>query len=145
MEQDKRTKLVLQNIIGTLRLSNRLIQQAKETVQPYGMNATEFSIVEFLFHKGAQPVQKVAQRALLTSGSTTYVIDCLIRKGLVDRVASKKDKRIYYISLTEKGQTLMEELFPIHEREASRVFQHLTDDELETLQALLKKLEPKNE
>lgn len=57
----------------------------------------------------------MAEKILVTSGTVTYVIDKLERRGLVGRKRCDKDKRVFYVQLTEDGAKLMENIFPIHE------------------------------
>lgn len=140
MPNSKRTNTILKTIIGNMRLSNQLIQQVKERVVPYGINASEFSVLEFLLHKGDQPIQVIAKRVLLSSGSMTYVVDNLVKKGWVERKISASDKRSFTVSLTEAGKELIENLFPVHKENVAKLFSALSDEELAELQRLLKKL-----
>jgi DNA-binding MarR family transcriptional regulator len=63
-------------------------------------NITEFSVLELLLHKGPQTIQKIKEKILIASSSTTYVIDQLHKKGYVTRTPSEKDRRITYVELT---------------------------------------------
>ncbi|MFU1862641.1 MarR family winged helix-turn-helix transcriptional regulator, partial [Enterococcus faecium] len=79
---------------GLLRTSHRLEQLAKQDVTCYDLNITEFSVLELLLHKGPQTIQKIKEKILIASSSTTYVIDQLHKKGYVTRTPSEKDRRI---------------------------------------------------
>ncbi len=47
-----------------------------------GMNPTDFSVLELLFHRGRQPIQLIGKKVLITSSSITYVIDKLEKKKI---------------------------------------------------------------
>ena len=127
-------------VIGIMRASNLLVDDLKKTLKNYPINATEFSVMEFLYSKGEKSIQEIRDRILLASGSATYVVDNLEKKGYITRNVSQKDKRVTYIRLTEKGIKLMDEIFPIHKKNTKRVFEKINDKELVILKEILKKI-----
>ncbi|WP_420857192.1 MarR family winged helix-turn-helix transcriptional regulator [Vagococcus lutrae] len=136
----KKHELPLNLLIGTMRTSRYLEQQVKQDVKQYGLNMTEFAVLEFLYHKGRQPIQQISEKILIASSSTTYVIDQLGKKGLVNRALCQKDKRVTYAELTKKGTTLMATIFPKHAEKIMELFSVLTKSEQETLLEALKKI-----
>ena len=127
-------------VIGIMRASNLLVDDLKKTLKNYPVNATEFSVMEFLYSKGEKSIQEIRDRILLASGSATYVVDNLEKKGYITRNVSQKDKRVTYIRLTEEGMKLMDEIFPIHKKNTKRVFEKINDKELVILKEILKKI-----
>ena len=126
-------------VIGIMRASNLLIDDLKKTLKNYPVNVTEFAVMEFLYSKGEKSIQEIRDRILLASGSATYVVDNLEKKGYVNRKISQKDKRVTYIKLTEVGKKLMDDIFPIHKINTKMIFDDLTKEELVTLKEILKK------
>lgn len=112
----------------------------KKEVSKYGLNLTEFGVLEFLYHKGPQPIQQIAAKVLLTSGSMTYVVSQLEKKELVKRVVSEEDRRVYNVELTGQGISLMAAIFPAHEDFIHRMMNKLPDEEAEGLIEQLKLL-----
>lgn len=127
-------------VIGIMRASNLLVDDLKKTLKNYPINATEFSVMEFLYSKGEKSIQEIRDRILLASGSATYVVDNLEKKGYITKNVSQKDKRVTYIRLTEEGMKLMDEIFPIHKKNTKRVFEKINDKELVILKEILKKI-----
>lgn len=127
-------------VIGIMRASNLLVDDLKKTLKNYPINATEFSVMEFLYSKGEKSIQEIRDRILLASGSATYVVDNLEKKGYITRNVSQKDKRVTHIRLTEEGMKLMDEIFPIHKKNTKRVFEKINDKELVILTEILKKI-----
>ena len=127
-------------VIGIMRASNLLVGDLKKTLKNYPINATEFSVMEFLSSKGEKSIQEIRDRILLASGSATYVVDNLEKKGYVNRKISQKDKRVTYIKLTKIGENLMDDIFPIHKINTKKIFDDLTEEELDTLKEILKKI-----
>ena len=135
-----RTEESLKALVGIKRTNDTLDRIVKQDMKNYGLNITEFAVMELLFHKGDQPIQKVKQRILIASSSTTYVIDQLVKKGHVQREICQEDKRVTYVGITEEGKKLMDDIFPKHAERIETYFEQLTEDELVQLKVLLKKV-----
>ncbi|WP_027408378.1 MarR family winged helix-turn-helix transcriptional regulator [Anoxybacteroides tepidamans] len=114
--------------------------QVNKSIQSFGVNPTEFAVLELLYHKGDQPLQQIGEKILLASGSITYVVDKLEQKGLIVRKACEKDRRVTYASITDKGKTFIEDVFPRHEQTIHETLAGLTAEEKEQAIVLLKKL-----
>ena len=96
--------------------------------------------MELLYHKGKQPIQIIGKKVLIASSSITYVVDKLEKKELVKRVSCPTDRRVTFVSLTDKGTNLMKFIFPQHAKTIAQIFEVLSEEELETLTQLLKRV-----
>ena len=119
----------LKIVIAMARTYDDLFFQIEKNLQEYKLNISEFGVLEMLYHKGDQPVQKVADKILVTSGTITYVINKLEKKDLVIRRKCNKDKRIYYVSLTEKGRDYIAHIFPKHKEFLNNLFKDLSEED----------------
>ncbi|WP_153126187.1 MarR family winged helix-turn-helix transcriptional regulator [Peribacillus tepidiphilus] len=119
------------------RSINDLVNQF---IAQHGLNPTEFAVLELLYHKGDQPLQQIGGKILLASGSITYVVDKLEKKEFLIRVACKKDRRVTYARITEKGKKFIREIFPEHEKRIDEIMNVLTPEEKATAIELLKKI-----
>lgn len=136
----RRQTLALNASIGIYRTASTLEALARQDVQCYGLNVTEFSVLELLFHKGAQSIQVIKEKILIASSSTTYVIDQLVKKGYVERIPSDRDRRVIHVVLTAEGEKLIQTIFPTHAQVLTNAFERLSDEELQQLQKLLRKI-----
>jgi len=118
----------LKLVIATARFYNALFLEITKNVQSFNLTISEFGVLEMLLHKGDQPVQKVAEKILVTSGTITAVVDKLQKKGLVLRKKCEKDQRIFYVSLTAKGQHLIAKIFPKHEKFLDELLNGISDE-----------------
>ncbi len=75
----------LKLVIALARTNNTLFSKIEKSLTPYALSVSEFGVLEFLYHKGKQPVQQIAEKILVTSGTITYIIDKLTQKGFVSR------------------------------------------------------------
>ncbi|MED1953644.1 MarR family transcriptional regulator [Brevibacillus centrosporus] len=109
-----------------------------DDMKRYGLNPSEFMVLELLYHKGEQPIQHIGKKVLLASGSMTYVIDKLESKQLLERKSSQEDRRVIYASITKAGKQLMDEIFPQHRAAIEKLFKGLTAEQKDTMIQLLK-------
>lgn len=120
----------LKAITVLLRASQSIQEMVKQEVVDYGLNATEFAVLELLYHKGDQPIQIIGKKVLLSSGSMTYVVDRLELKGYLVRKACPTDRRVTYVALTTEGNELMKTIFPKHTKRMNDLFEGLELDEM---------------
>ncbi|KOO49471.1 MarR family winged helix-turn-helix transcriptional regulator [Viridibacillus arvi] len=124
-----------------LSRANKAINECtNQFFQDNGLNPTEFAVLELLFHKGRQPLQKIGNKILLASGSITYVIDKLEKRGFLNRISCPSDRRITYAEITPEGEAFMEELFPRHEEQLYELTNALSPEEKDQAITLLKKM-----
>ncbi|KYZ77760.1 transcriptional regulator [Anaerosporomusa subterranea] len=122
------------------RTHNTLMEIDRRDIRNYGLNQTEFAVLELLYHKGPHPLQQIGERILITSGSITYVVNKLEKKGLLERNPCEEDRRIVYAMLTEKGRSLLGEIFPHHALALAKAFRGLTQEEKQLAIQLVKKI-----
>lgn len=122
------------------RAYNWVYAHAARDHRRYGLNPTEFGILELLYHKGSMPLQQIGEKILISSGNITYCIDKLEQKGLLTRQHAKNDRRVIFAELTEQGQALLAEIFPQHAEVLRAAMDGLTSEEKTQAMNLLKKL-----
>lgn len=122
------------------KASSSVEKVVKNDMSRYGLNATEFSVLELLYNKGKQPIQMIGKQILLASSSITYVVDRLEEKKYVNRVADKFDRRVTFCELTADGTELMDGIFPKHAMKIAELFEDCSEEEIKNLQTTLKKV-----
>jgi MarR family transcriptional regulator, 2-MHQ and catechol-resistance regulon repressor len=137
---DEDTAAALKLWVVLSRAHRAIGEQARRDNERHGLNQTAFAVLEVLYHKGPLLVGEVGSRILLTSGSTTYVIDKLEERGLVSRRPCAEDRRAMYVELTADGHTLIAGIFPEHAEAIRRATAGLDTEEKRIATALLKRL-----
>ena len=66
-------------------------------------------------------------------GTLTIAMNSLVKKGYVTRERGKEDRRVVYISLSEKGKHAYEHHEQFHHNMIDAILQDLTPDETESL------------
>jgi MarR family transcriptional regulator, 2-MHQ and catechol-resistance regulon repressor len=137
---DKDQELSLKLFVVLSRAIQSIEKQVVNNIKSYGLNLTEFGVLELLYHKGDQPIQKIGQKILLASSSITYVVDKLEEKKYITRKACATDRRVTHASITEEGVKLMEEIFPEHKEAMSKIMAGINTDEKELIVDKIKQL-----
>lgn len=130
----------LKVFIGLKRANDKLDKIVHKDIKSYGLNVTEFAVLELLYNRGEHTIQQIKKRILIASSSTTYVMSNLEKKGYIKRRSDAKDKRVSYASLTDKGHSFMEDIFPKHAETIASVFSDLSEEALQDLQKTLKQI-----
>lgn len=123
-----------------LRASRSVEKVLKQDIASYNLNPSEFGVLEYLYHKGNQPMANLCKRLLMANSSMTYVVDNLVSEGYVEKVENKEDKRSNFVKLTKKGEDYIKTIFPSHEEKIDKIFSLLTPEEVKTLSESLKKI-----
>ncbi|GGA78343.1 MarR family winged helix-turn-helix transcriptional regulator [Ornithinibacillus halotolerans] len=137
---NKDEELSLKLFIVLTRALQAIENQVTQNIKSYGLNLTEFGVLELLYHKGGQPIQKIGEKVLLASSSITYVVDKLEKKSYLAREACASDRRVTYAVITEAGTKLMDEIFPKHAKAMSEIMGGLSTEEKQEAIHHLKKL-----
>ena len=85
-------------------------------------------------------MSELSQRMMVSGGNVTGITDNLERDGLVERVTIPEDRRARKVRLTEKGQTVFQEMAETHATWIDSLLSGLTEQEQQQLYALLGKL-----
>ncbi len=133
-------ELSLKLFVVLTRALDAVQKRVVEDIKHLGLNPTEFAVLELVYNKGDQPIQKIGEKVLIASSSITYVVDQLEKKGYVKRNNHPNDRRVKLASITESGKELMDEVFPKHKQGIEEIFSGLDLKEKESMIEQLKKL-----
>jgi len=130
----------LKAVTVIIRAADAIREVIKSDAASNGLNPTEFSVLELLYHQGRQPIQSIGKKVLIASSSITYVVDKLEVKNFVRRSECAEDRRVTYAELTEEGKGLMDRIWPEHEIKINELFAGLAVEETEVMISDLKKI-----
>ncbi|MFE6668310.1 MarR family winged helix-turn-helix transcriptional regulator [Streptomyces sp. NPDC057697] len=134
--------------------ASELVTALTETVSPLLRHAgtvfanhqvpfSQASLLTHLYEQGAsQRMSTLAQEFDVAPRTVTTLVDGLERRGLVQRAPDPHDRRAVLVSVTDKGNTLMEEIEWGRQALADELVNGLTRDERVEFARLLNKLRP---
>ena len=119
---------------------NLLYQEIKKDLANEDLTFAQLDILVCLNRSKGLPLTEVADRLLVTGGNVTGIVDRMEKAGLVTRQRDKKDRRIFWARLTEKGYEVYRQLMPRYIGTMRKVNSYLMPAERKELTRLLKKL-----
>ena len=125
------------NIIYTANWLNEKIGQILATED---ITQQQYNILRIL--RGSEcPLStlKIRERMLDKMSDTSRIVDRLIVKGLVEKTACIKDKRLVDITISKKGLQLLEKLDSLNEHIDS-ILKGVTEKEAQAMNQILDKL-----
>ncbi len=99
-----------------------------------------FEIMKVLKEEGTRHPAAIGEKLIIAKAQMTHLIDKLVDLGLVKREIEPTDRRTLNITLTEKGNRVLEEQDSLVFNAVRDNMTSLTDKELETLSASLRNL-----
>ena len=120
------------NAYYTMALEKRL--------KPMGVDAPRWRVIMTLFQQGYMSVSEIAEFSNVKLNTTTKIVQRLILDGLVETRVRPSDGRVTEVRLTEKGEKLRAQAMGEVDRIRDESFFHVSPAELETLNAILRKI-----
>ncbi|MEW4452536.1 MarR family transcriptional regulator [Bremerella sp. JC817] len=124
--------------LNLMRTHALLSTQVSRLLKEHGLTDPQYNALRILRGEG-KPMQtyQIAERMISLQTDISRLVERMVTAGLVDRNRSEDDRRVVWVSLTEKGQSTLQELdAPINQLHDSQ-FQDLTEKELNSLSELL--------
>jgi MarR family 2-MHQ and catechol resistance regulon transcriptional repressor len=137
---DPATATALKLWLTMVKAYQSAAELSRMDIAQHGMSPAEFAILDALYHKGPLLLGDVQRTVLVSSGGTTFLVDRLVKRGLVERQSCPSDRRARYAALTQDGMLLMRRVFPLHAEKMQEAMSALSTSEQETLTGLLKRV-----
>jgi DNA-binding MarR family transcriptional regulator len=109
-------------------------------LEPHGFHPREFGLMTVMAKRPGITQQELASLARVDPSSMVALLDDLEARGIAERRIDPADRRRRSVHLTEQGQEQMRVLQREARKAAKSFLEPLTEEERETLNALLRKL-----
>ena len=111
----------------------------------FGITRREWRLIATLASRGELGSSQLAEHAQLDRARTSKAVGSLVAKKLVSRVARAGDRRHVQLRLTDSGQALYDELFPLVTAINAELMGALDAGEAERFDAALHRLQERAE
>lgn len=103
------TEQSLDDVLMSFRqnMTTSLLEEAKET----GFSLSHFEILGYIADKENVTMKEIALWLHITPPSASSLVDVLVKKKLVSRVSSNKDRRSVHIKLEGKSHKLFHKIY----------------------------------
>jgi DNA-binding MarR family transcriptional regulator len=116
-------------------------QKAIITPEFKDITNNDMHVIEAIGIDKPKNMTAIARELSVTVGTLTIAMNSLVKKGYVERARGKQDRRVVYISLSERGRRAYEHHASFHKAMIEGVTGELSQVELKTLVKALSKLE----
>lgn len=133
---------------STDRLRDQAIDRFWETIPPlwntvrshiraratanFDITVEQFHVLRFV-RKGSESLSELAAAKNISRPAMSQAVEVLVKKGLLTRVQSSKDRRYVDLALTESGNNLLDSVFKDTRLWMKERMSKLTGSELETI------------
>ncbi|WP_235318339.1 MarR family winged helix-turn-helix transcriptional regulator [Planococcus sp. CAU13] len=112
----------------------------REVLADYGLSWTSFSMLYDLWIEESIETKKLAELAGVTKPTVTNITKTLERKELCYRKTGVRDRRMTYVTITDKGRRVMEDLYPKFHKGEAQIVSILSVAEQKQVSALIRKV-----
>ena len=116
-------------------------QKAIITEEFQDITNNDMHIIEAIGMNEPKNMSTIAREISVTVGTLTIAMNSLVKKGYVLRERGKEDRRVVYISLTERGRAAYVHHARFHKSKPDSISDELTSEEMELLIKTLTKLD----
>nr|WP_233129901.1 MarR family transcriptional regulator [Domibacillus epiphyticus] len=129
------------SILAWFRLSrfyHQSIRRSNQHLKKWNMTVAQFDVLVQVGSNVRISQQDLADQLLVTKGNMTQLLSKMEQLGWIQR---EREWKIKYITLTDAGRELLDEVLPVQEQFQADQFGKLTIEEKKQLTALLKKIQ----
>ena len=134
----KNTGKLISTIFATKRL---LMDQVKKAGALDPFLFLQMEILYFISTTEKPKMKQVSSFLFIKPPSATPIIENMVKKGLVDRVADTKDRRSIYLDITKKGEKALKKHQKDMDRLMTKILSPLTNKDQTQLINIYSKLQ----
>jgi DNA-binding MarR family transcriptional regulator len=134
--------MVARELLNVIPQIMRTIRSKWKNGSIQGVSNVQFRILMFIQKHPGAALQDVARHLGLTPPTTSTTVDELVKTQLVLREPSTEDRRKITLTLTDKGQKNLEEVFEHSRQHLAGYLSALSPEEAEIVFQALKLLGP---
>ncbi|WP_333803642.1 MarR family winged helix-turn-helix transcriptional regulator [Sulfurospirillum sp.] len=135
-----KTRITIARISRISDKAHRFIIQELEKRGIYGIVPSHGGILSFLYIYENITMKELAEKIHRSKPTVTVLVDKLVALGYVLKEKSDADSRVTYIRLTEQGKTFQKDFQEISQSLNERVFQGISETEINMVDPILEKI-----
>jgi MarR family transcriptional regulator, negative regulator of the multidrug operon emrRAB len=114
----------------------------EQKIRPFGLSEPEFRVLTTLFSQpdGVAHPSDLCSRASQSPANMSRISDALVSRDLITRVLSLHDRRRMVLRITDQGEELVRQLFPMMFRSLREMMSEFPEAEQRQMIGLLKRL-----
>ena len=127
-------------LVNLFRDINSIEENAITSQEYKDLTNNDMHVINAIGIGTTKNMSSIAKELSVTVGTLTISMNSLVKKGYVLRERGKEDRRVVYISLTERGRAAYVHHARFHKAMIDSISDELTSEEMELLIKTLTKL-----
>lgn len=136
LKRDERLSLMIWFRLS--RVYNQSVRETQQHLKKWSLTVAQFDLIAQIGVHDRLTQQQLADKLFVTKGNITQLLSKLEEQGFVKR---EQDWKTKYVSLTERGKELFNDVVPTQEHFQASQYNGLDVEEKRQLLNLLKKIQ----
>lgn len=128
-------------LVNLFRNVMEIEQKVLESSEFQDLTNNDMHVIEAIGIAEPKNMSTIARALSVTVGTLTIAMNSLVKKGYVIRQRGQSDRRVVYISLSEKGKAAYYHHEKFHQQMIQSVVEQLSQEELEAFTKALTSLD----
>ncbi len=132
---------ISQVIMVILHIMRNLRHSGMELLSEVELSYPQILLLYALLENEPCSISELSQRLRITQGVVSRMVERLVEKGIVERTRDKEDRRVVYVSLSQKGRDHAEKMITYHVDRLKRKFLKVKKADRESFLKLLREID----
>lgn len=138
--RDRGADVLLSRLNGMVRSVNAQLEEGFRDELGGQLTLSQYRLMRMISQLRADRIRDVAIFLSATTPAASKAVERLARRGLVERVESPQDRRVWRLRLSEEGKALLDRHEAVHRAVLGRIFSRCEADTLSRVTDLLEEL-----
>lgn len=113
-----------------MELGWRVIGKSRCNLADLGFAWNQYSVMKAIEPGESLTLSEISDRVHRKNSNVTPIVDFLVSKGIVERVADTRDRRVIRVRLTEEGIETRQQTITAHDDFIRDLYRELEEDEM---------------
>ncbi len=132
--------LALMAVTIIMQILRNLKHAGSEVMADVELSYPQSMIIFVLLEKGTATVSELSQQMKITPSVVSRMVDRLVEKDMVVRTRDDIDRRVVFVSLSEKGRGFLEGIAEYHAEKVRALWATVSEEDRRTFLNLLRQI-----
>ncbi len=137
-EQQTDMDLALTAVTIIMQILRNLKHAGSEVMADVELSYPQSMIIFVLLEKGTATVSELSQQMKITPSVVSRMVDRLVEKDMVVRTRDEQDRRVVFVSLSDKGRNFLEGIAAYHADKVRDLWAAVSEKDKRTFLKLLR-------
>jgi DNA-binding MarR family transcriptional regulator len=131
-------ELALSAVGIVMQILRNLKHSGSEVMAEVELSYPQSMVMFVLLEQGTATVSELSQQMKITPSVVSRMVDRLVEKGMVIRTRGGADRRVVFVSLSDKGRDFLTRIAAYHAEKIRTLWSSVNDEDRQTFLNLLR-------